>query len=144
MIKKIYIVSLIFSFLFSTTGYTISLHFCKMMEKASSEQCEICEISVKPDPMQDCEAMETECEIETVQDHSSCCDTQVINDKVEDDFINFKEEVKNDLSSSLIDLQFIILTNDSQFVKSHSLYAFDSSPPFYGNDIYIYNSALII
>ncbi len=138
MIKKFYIVSLILSFLFSTTGYTITMHFCKMMEEASAEQCGTCEIMEQP------ESMETECEIETVEDHSNCCDTQVIDNKVEDDFLYFKEEVKNDLTSSVIELPLNILTNDNQFVKSHSLYAFDSSPPLRGNDIYIYNSVLLI
>jgi hypothetical protein len=115
-----------------------------MMEEASSEECGMCETSDRQDPMQGCESMETECEIETVQDHFNCCETQIIDDKVEDEFIYFKEEINNDLSSSLIELPFSILTNDIQFVKSHSLYAFDSSPPLRGNDIYIYNSVLLI
>ncbi len=115
-----------------------------MMEEASSEQCGMCETVEQPDPMQGCESMESECEIKSDQDHSNCCDTQVIDNKIDDDFIYFKEEVKDDVSSSLIELPLNILTNDNQFVKSHSLYAFDSSPPLRGNDIYIYNSVLLI
>ena len=144
MIKKFYIIGLILSFLFSTTGYTITMHFCKMMEEASTEQCGLCEVMEQPESMQGCESMETECELETVEDHSNCCETQVIDKKVEDDFLYFKEEVKNDLTSSVIELPLSILINDKQIVKSHSLYAFDSSPPLHGNDLYIFNSVLII
>jgi hypothetical protein len=72
-----------------------------MMEEASSEQCGMCENMEQPESMQGCEAMETECEIETIEDHSSCCDTQVIDNKVEDEFIYLKVEVKNDLTSSI-------------------------------------------
>ena len=138
MIKKFHIISLILSFLFSTTGYTITMHFCKMMEEASSKQCGMCEVMEQP------ESMETECEIETVEDNSDCCEIQVIENKVEDDFLYYKEEVKNDLTSSVIDLPLSILINDKQIVKSHSLYAFDSSPPLHGNNLYIFNSVLII
>jgi hypothetical protein len=144
MIKKIYIVGLILSFLFSTTGYTITMHFCKMMEEASSEQCGMCENMEQPESMQGCEAMETECEIETIEDHYNCCNTQVIDNKVEDEFLYLKIEVKNDLTSSIVALPVSVIINTNQTVKSHSPFAFDTSPPSLENDLYIYNSVLII
>ena len=120
------------------------MHFCKMMEEASSVQCGMCENMEQPESMQGCEAMETECEIETVEDHSNCCDTQVIDNKVEDEFIYLKVEVKNDLTSSIVELPLSVIFNANQTVKSHSPFAFDSSPPSLENDLYIYNSVLII
>lgn len=144
MIKKIYIVGLILSFLFSTTGYTITMHFCKMMEEASSEQCGMCENMEQPESMQGCETMETECEIETIEYHSNCCDTKVIDNKVEDEFLYLKVEVKNDLTSSIVELPLSVIINANQTVKSHSPFAFDTSPPSLENDLYIYNSVLII
>jgi hypothetical protein len=144
MMKKIYILGLIVSFLFSTTGFSITQHICKMMEEVSSEQCGMCTENEIPETLPCCEDENYAGEIITSGNFSECCNTQVVENKVEDQFLYFKEELKNNLTSSVIELPLSVLINDKQIVKSHSLYAFDSSPPLHGNHLYIFNSVLII
>ncbi|MBT8387644.1 MAG: hypothetical protein KJO12_09560 [Ignavibacteria bacterium] len=144
MLRKIYIIGLLISFLFSTTGFSITQHFCKMMEETFADECSMCMDTNIPESMSCCEEDNFTGEIYTSGNFSDCCDTQVIENKVEDEFIYLNVEVKNDLTSSIVELPLSILTNDNEIVKSQSLYAFNSSPPSRGNDIYIYNSVLII
>lgn len=143
MLKKIYILGLIFSFVVSTTGFSITQHICQMMEDASVEQCGMCTETEIPETMPCCEDDNFAGEIITSGNFSDCCNTQVVENKVEDDFIYLKLEVKNDKSSSVISLPLNLLVNDNLTVKSFTHYAFDSSPPSRENDLYIYNSVLL-
>ncbi len=143
MLKKIYIFGLIFAFVFSTTGLSITQHICQMMDEVSAEQCGMCTETELPETMPCCEDGDSSGEIITSGNFSDCCDTQVIDNKVEDDFIYFKEEVTNYQSSSIIALPLSLFKNDNQIVKSFLHYAFDSSPPSRENDLYISNSVLL-
>jgi hypothetical protein len=112
MIKRIYITGLIFSFMFATTGYPVTLHLCNMMEEASSSECSMCIDTQIPERM-------------------PCCE-------------EFKQEVKNDDSSLIIILSSTTFSINNNVLKSHSPYAFDSSPPSLENNLYISNSVLLI
>ena len=144
MLKKIYIIGLIISFLFSTTGFSITQHICKMMEEASAEQCNMCADTQIPETMACCEDDNFAGEVITSSNFSGCCEIQLVDNKVEDEFLYLKVEVKNDLTSSIVELPLSVIINANQTVKSHSPFAFDSSPPSLENDLYIYNSVLII
>ena len=144
MLKKIYIIGLIISFLFSTTGFSITQHICKMMEEASAEQCNMCADTQIPETMACCEDDNFAGEVITSGNFSDCCEIQLVDNKVEDEFLYLKVEVKNDLTSSIVELPLSVIINANQTVKSHSPFAFDSSPPSLENDLYIYNSVLII
>ena len=144
MMKKVYIIGLILSFLFSTTGFSITQHICKMMEEASAEQCNMCADTQIPETMPCCENDNFADEVITSGNFSRCCEIQLVNNKVEDEFLYLKVEVKNDLTSSIVELPLSVIINDNQTVKSHSPFAFDSSPPSLENDLYIDNSVLII
>jgi len=144
MKKKIYIIGLIISFLFSTTGFSITQHFCKMMEEASAEECNMCTDTQIPEIMPCCEDDNFAGEVITSANFSDCCEIQLVDNKVEDEFLYLKVEVKNDLTSSIVELPLSVILNANQAVKSHSPFAFDSSPPSLENDLYIYNSVLII
>ena len=86
MLKKIYIIGLIISFLFSTTGFSITQHICKMMEEASAEQCNMCADTQIPETMPCCENDNFADEVITSGNFSGCCEIQVVNNKVEDEF----------------------------------------------------------
>ena len=144
MIKKFYIIGLILTFLFSTTGYSISMHICEMMEEASSSECGMCAETEIPETMPCCPDDSFAGEIITSGNYSDCCEIQLVNNKVEDDFLYFKEQVMKEFTSSFVELPLSIILVANQTMKSHSPFAFDSSPPWRGNDIYIYNSVLII
>ena len=144
MLKKTYIIGLIISFLFSTTGFSITQHICKMMEEASAEQCNMCTDTQIPETMACCEDDNFAGEVITSGNFSDCCEIQLVDNKVEDEFLYLKVEVKNDLTSSIVELPLSVIFNASKTVKSHSPFAYDSSPPSLENDLYIYNSVLII
>ena len=86
MIKKFYIVGLIFSFLFSTTGLSITQHICQMMNEVSSEQCGMCTENEIPETSSCCKDENFAGEIITSGNFSECCNTQVVENKVEDQF----------------------------------------------------------
>jgi len=86
MMKKIYIIGLIISFLFSTTGFSITQHFCKMMEEASAEECNKCTDAQIPEIMPCCEDENFTGEFITSSNFSGCCEIQLIENKVEDEF----------------------------------------------------------
>ncbi|NNG26966.1 MAG: hypothetical protein HKM87_05530 [Ignavibacteriaceae bacterium] len=84
--KKIYIIGLILSFLFSTTGYTITMHYCKMMEETSSSECGICADTEVPEEMPCCEEDNFSSDIITSGTFSDCCEIQVVDNKLKDEF----------------------------------------------------------
>ena len=144
MKKRLYILSLVFTFFVSTTGLPVTMHLCKMMEEASAEQCNMCADTQIPETMACCEDDNFAGEVITSSNFSGCCEIQLVDNKVEDEFLYLKVEVKNDLTSSIVELPLSVIFNASKTVKSHSPFAFDSSPPSLENDLYIYNSVLII
>ncbi len=86
MMKKFYIVSLVISFMLSTTGLTFTQHICKMIEEASAEECNMCTDLPIQETMPCCEDENLTGVIITTGNFSDCCDTQVIDNKVEDEF----------------------------------------------------------
>ena len=145
MLQKIYISSLIIALIFSTTGYTITEHFCKMMDRSFADQeCTMHDNMETPESMSCCENEDSDCGGKAPLTSSDCCETQSINKKVEDDFISFKQEIKNKFTSIIVSLSLHTLIEDENRVTSHILLAFDSSPPSSTNKIYIFNSVLLI
>lgn len=86
MIKKIYIIGLIVSFLFSTTGFSITQHFCKMMNEASAQECNMCTENQVAETKTCCENDSFTEEIISPGKIEDCCKTSVVNNKVEDEF----------------------------------------------------------
>ena len=144
MMKKIYIIGLVFSFLFSTTGYTITQHFCEMMEEASSSECGMCADTQVPDKMPCCEEDNFSGDILASGNFSGCCKIQLADNNIEDEFLFIKQEIKVHDSSLSIMLSSNTYSIENNVLKSHSPYAFDSSPPALENNLYISNSVLII
>ena len=114
-----------------------------MMEEISSEQCNMCSETEIPETISCCEENNFAGEILTSGSFTDCCNTQVIENKVEDDFLYLKQEVNNDQCSIVIVLPASLLVNDIEILKSTSSYTFDSSPPSRKNDLYNYNSVLL-
>ncbi len=142
--KKIYIIGLVLSFLFSTTGYTITQHICEMMEEASSSEYGMCTETQIPEKMPCCEEDNFAGEIITSGNFSDCCEIQIVDNKLKDEFLFFIQKIKNDDSSLILYLSSDTFSIDNNILKLHSPYAFDSSPSSRDNDLYIYNSVLII
>jgi hypothetical protein len=114
-----------------------------MMEDATIEECGMCEQAELPETMSCCEADNIADEIITSGKFLDCCNTQIIDNKVEDDFLYLKEEVKYDQSSSVVVLPVNLFEDDNQTVKTFTPYASDSSPPSRENNLYKLNSVLL-
>ncbi len=91
MLQKIYISSLIIAVIFSTTGYTVTEHICKMMVGTLADQeCMMHDNMVVQESMTCCENEDLECERNSQLPLSDCCEDQTISNKIEDDFILIK------------------------------------------------------
>ena len=106
MKKKISILTLTILFVVSTTGLPIWSHYCEMMGKRSSSECEMCKVEM--------EKVETSCCSEEVSDNnlklsaekSDCCIQEFDYKKIEDDFFL-------NLNSSVVSFT-IITASDEQ------------------------------
>ncbi len=90
MKKKIFVFGFIGLFAISTIGLPLTIHFCEMMNKSSIVECAICAEEIDTPSC---------CEVESdVLRFSSlapnCCQEDFTFNKIEDDFINSKSEIK--------------------------------------------------
>jgi len=85
MKKKIYIIGLIISFLFSTTGFSITQHFCRMMEKNSLSECESCRLE-EEESNSCCTEGVLNVIVQITANESNCCVESYTYKKIEDDF----------------------------------------------------------
>ena len=145
MLRKIYIYSFIATFIFSTTGYTVTEHICKAMEKTMTNQmCTMDDNMNEMKLMVCCENEDLDCEGNLQSPLSECCEDQTTSNKVEDDFIFFKPDLKKESSLIIVVISSHSKIEDEKCVFLHIPYAFDSSPPQLNNNIYIFNSVLLI
>lgn len=144
MKKKIYILSLTFLFLISTTGVPVTFHLCKMMQEKSFSECEICSSNLNEKFTSCCAIDDNQNLISISLDKSSCCQSEFVYNKVEDNFLSNKTEANNYFSFDNLFQQISLLQPTIDFQSRNSFYC-DSSPPFLINsDIYIINLALLI
>jgi hypothetical protein len=145
MKRKISILLLAFLFFAANIGLPFSLHLCKMMDEPVAESCGMCTM---PD-MQD-DVMTMECSVEENNSNESisgitpvCCETQFVDNKISDQFLSVKTEINKDNISvvNLLISDFSLYSNSSAKLN---LQLQNNSPPIPGNDIYIYNSVLLI
>ena len=122
MLRKIYIYSLIATFIFSTTGYTVTEHICKAMEKTMTNQ-----MCTMDDNMNEMKLM--------------VCWVSFLEYEF---WIFFKPDLKKESSLIIVVISSHSKIEDEKCVFLHIPYAFDSSPPQLNNNIYIFNSVLLI
>ena len=133
MLKKIYIIGLIISFLFSTTGFSITQHICKMMEEASAEQCNMCADTQIPETMACCEDENFIGEIITSGNFSDCCNTKVIDNKVEDEF-SLSGSTKFFTSIVVLSSSLSILESEKEGTNFHKN-KYNLPPPKFGKQL---------
>lgn len=141
MKRKIFILTLTLVFLVSTTGMPLIIHYCKMMETATLQACEMHSKEIKKSSC---------CESET---HSSviadsyfsnaideCCTDFLVDHSVKETFLTSKTEINLPLYLfTLIPVEFNLSSN-------HQInQEIDTSPPLLSsNKIYLTNSILLI
>lgn len=137
--KRIYILTLTLVFLVSTTGMPIIIHYCKMMEKASLQACEMHTKEVKKSS-----CCETENQSSAAAKSSfskaidECCKDFVVDLSVKDTFVSSKTEFN-------IPLYLYILVESDLTSHFQTNLKLDISPPqLVSNKIYLTNSILLI
>jgi len=133
MLRKIYIIGLIVSFLFSTTGFSITQHICEMMDEASAEQCNMCADTQILETMACCEDDNFTGELITSGNFSGCCNTQVIEYKVEDEF-SLSGKIKLITSIVVLLINPSILESEKEGTNLHHN-KYSLPPPKFGKQL---------
>ena len=118
MIKRIYILSLIFTFFIATTGLPVFSHYCQMMKKNSLTGCEECDFEIE----ETLSCCDEEIFIETIKisaSESPCCVENFSFKKLEDD-ISLTASTKV-VKNNVVSLTFkpVQITEADQFL-THS------------------------
>ncbi len=137
MTKKVFILTFMFVFLVSTTGMPLIIHYCKMMETASLQACEMHSKETKKSSC---------CEEEDIQNLyyskmiDECCSDVVVDHSVKETFISSKSE--SNLPLNL----YTFIHIDIYLTSNHQIYfKVDTSPPLLlSNKIYLINSVFLI
>jgi hypothetical protein len=123
MVKKLYILTFISVFLLSITGLPLTLHLCSMQDSAELSSCEMC--SSEPVKTVDCcSAAADDSEVYFVKVVDTCCQEQLVDNKVEDVFYS-KSELKDSPVNSLTLLTYI---DDQEYFET-SYILLKNKPP---------------
>ena len=144
MKKKIFILTLTIVFLVSTTGLPVTYHLCKMMEKKSISECEMCKIEMQKFESSCCSKDNSDNSVIIKSEKSTCCQDEFVYKKVEDEFVNNKTDINFISSSEILFQPIVLISHTFDFSIEESFYN-DSSPPFLINpELHITNSVLLI
>lgn len=143
--KKIEIFSITAIILIATTGMPLSFHFCEMAGSKSFESCDICTKSlVEDEEISCCNSIHSNERSMAFVSDQSCCQTEVVLNKVNDEFLLNKNEVSYH-KLSLIDIPIFVGEVNSLGKSNQIKFYCDSSPPFLIDPkLHITNSILLI
>ncbi|MDR3665493.1 MAG: hypothetical protein P4L35_01500 [Ignavibacteriaceae bacterium] len=134
MTKRIIILSFCILFLVSTTGLPLTIHICKMMGTVSvNTKCTMCKGSCQHSKSSEITGLRLAM--------GNCCHTETFDKKVKDNFLSFDTEM-NFHSSGVV----MICPVDCSFCSylSSVPYADTSPPGLLSNNLYLFNSILLI
>lgn len=143
--KKIQIFSITALIIIATTGMPLSFHFCEMTGSKSFESCDICTKSmVEDEDVSCCNSNNSDENSTAFISDQSCCQTEFVLNKVNDEFLLNKTEATQH-QFSLINFPIIVEEiNSLQAVNQNQFYC-DSSPPFLIDpELHITNSIFLI
>jgi hypothetical protein len=131
MIKKIAIFTITLLFLVSTTGMPLVIHYCKIMETASMQACEM---HTKEITESSC------CQEDDLKETDDCCQDFLVDHSVKEIYILSKTETAVPLQIlTFIPADVII---NSEYIATEDIHSSTLLIP--GNKIYLINSILII
>jgi hypothetical protein len=141
MKRKLFILTLLGVFLFSSTGFPVSLHICSMNGMSSASSCKMHKV-VKED--HSCCSKEEETPVKiTVNEFDGCCLFKVVERNLTDQIITSG----NDQSvKSGVNLFVTGIISSYQSPAFSNAFGFNSSssPPFSNNHLYLNISVLLI
>jgi len=132
--KRKLAILVIFTFILSTVGLPISLHFCEMQRTSSFSACKVC-VAEKIEKVNSCCEDEVGNSVQLKSDNSyQCCETKIIDKSILDNYISAKLELKSEQSSIVVNITDLIskqLRLNSQFING------PLSPICQDNDLYL-------
>jgi hypothetical protein len=141
MIRKISILALAFVFFGATTGMPVALHICKIMGTTSSAACKMYEAKVIKHSC--CKDEQSDNPVKVTSANLPCCQTELVYNKVKDDFLFVKTETTNVLVFSSLFVETINQQSSLSNLNANPFYT-DTSPPLNSNHIYLNISQLLI
>lgn len=137
MKKKIFILTLTLVFVVSTTGLPLIIHYCKMMETASLQACEM---HSKENKKSSCCEEENTSDLFYTKLIDECCSDILVDHAVKETFITSNTEINK--PAYLYTFAHVIIDFTSDY---KSCFKVDTSPPpLLSNKIYLTNSILLI
>jgi hypothetical protein len=131
MKKKILTISLTLLFLVSTTGLPIYSHYCEMMGKRSSNECEMCKAEIDKVESACCSDEVQNNKLEISSENSTCCVDEFDYKKIEDNFSQTSNS--NLISNNVITAEINFTTFNSSEGKQYSQKSnYDLPPPKFG------------
>lgn len=134
-LKRIFILTLTFIFLVSTTGLPVFYHYCEMMGKKSLTECEMCKMETE-------EVEQTSCCSETIPESklqltdakSKCCVDEFDYKKIEDNFAQSNSTILIMFSLVVTDgsLNFYESDIDTKYSQNSN---YNLPPPKFGKEL---------
>jgi hypothetical protein len=142
--KRFFILSFILSFLVSTTGLPMTLHFCNMIGKTSLSICDVCKAQNDRNDLDCCSEEHSDSFAKVSINKTECCQTEFVYNKLKDEFVFDKTDKTN------LELLAIAINLSNDLMGPINVYSkinvnSDSSPPFLiDSTLYLSNSILLI
>lgn len=143
MYKKVIVIFFNLLFFVSTTGLPLTIHFCSMTETEMTEspKCE-CQVMNNSNMHKACNmTKDASKDISVKAQH--CCESEIALKYVKDSFLINKTEIQKNITFSKILVSLLPLHEN---IKTFTNFSYtDTSPPLLSsNQLYIYNSTLLI
>jgi hypothetical protein len=131
MQKRISILTLLLLFLVSTTGMPLIVHYCKIMESVSMQECEMHTLEIKNTSC---------CQQKDAKALDECCQDILVDHSVKEIYNISKTEFSSLLSLITFLPDHTVINSD--FTVCSEIYSSATLIP--GNKIYLSNSILLI
>ena len=146
MFKKISILTLLLLFFVSTSGLPLTIHFCSM------EKTQIVEIQQKCNCRDNRSThMHKACPLSEIQNNSkdsaiksqNCCESEAALKYIKDSFLTNNKNIQKEVTANKI---IVSIIPNTEIIQPTTFYTYTdtSPPPLKDNQIYIYNSILLI
>jgi hypothetical protein len=132
-LKRLIILNLTFTFLVSTTGMPIWLHYCEMLGKKSLSECQAC-AKEKEETVSCCSMEESDFEIQLKAEKSNCCFDEFDYKKIEDDFFPTITSNLIPIASVITELHLTSLDSQSENKFSEQT-NYNLPPPKFGKQL---------
>ncbi len=143
MYKKAIVILFNLLFFVSTTGLPLTIHFCSMTETemTNSPKCECHEMN--NNSMHNACNMTKDATKDISVKSQNCCASEIALKYVKDSFLANKSEIQKNITVNKVLVSLLPLNEKAKSFTNNSFS--DSSPPLLSsNQLYIYNSVLLI